>query len=95
MAKRKLSPDERRGIAAAAAVKESKSPGRIVRVLVAPHTSEAGEPQVAVTSAQATRPILPSKPKGHCFGMSPGACQRTDRGRQGTRGRSSGCTAGS
>ena len=72
-------PDGVDCIAAAAAVKESiESPGRIVRVLVAPHTSEAGELQVAVTSAQARRPILPSKPKGHCFGMSPGACQRTD-----------------
>lgn len=57
MAKRKLSPDERRGAAAAAAVKESvEKPGRIVRVLVAPHTSEAGEPQVAVTSAPSKEP---------------------------------------
>jgi hypothetical protein len=51
MARRKLSPDERRKIGQAAAAKASHTSGRIVRVLVAPQTDMAGNPVVAQTSA--------------------------------------------
>jgi hypothetical protein len=56
MAKRKLAPGERGEIGGVAAVRTSvERPGRIVRVLVAPHTNEAGEPQVAMTSEDAEK----------------------------------------
>jgi len=61
MAKRKLSPHERREIGRAAAAGASAArPHRIVRVLVSPRTNEAGQPQIAVTSAPSNGP--PRKP---------------------------------
>jgi len=62
MAKRKLSPHERReiGRAAAAGASAARPPHRIVRVLVSPRTNEAGQPQIAVTSAPSNGP--PRKP---------------------------------
>ena len=57
MAKRKLSPSEREKIGGTAAARASiESTDRIVRVLVAPFTNEAGEPQVVATSAPTKQP---------------------------------------
>ena len=51
MAKRGLSPNERRDIGRAAAAKASaERPDRIVRAVVGPRTNHAGEPEVAMTS---------------------------------------------
>ena len=61
MPKRNLTLSERSKIGkTVAAVESAQKPGRIVRVLVEPRTNEAGQPQVAVTSAPIKR--APRKP---------------------------------
>jgi len=57
MASRELSAHERREIGRAAAAGASAArPNRIVSVFVSPRTNEAGQPQIAVTSAPKNGP---------------------------------------